>query len=102
MSRQRGSTRAVGGGILIPGCYDKISAAVYRGVDPRVFVAPNDVGVHVAVTSPLLRALDAGAPVTVACWRVSNRALRQQYSWLRGPGMVTVYPNDVVEAADAM
>ena len=100
MSRQRGS-RTVGRGVVIPGCYDRINASVYRGVDPRIFVSPNDVPEQ-DISNPLTRALDAGEPVTVACWRVSNRQLRQQYSWLRGPGLVRVYPNDLVEAADAL
>ena len=104
MSRQRNSGRATGSGVVIEGVYARLSAATYRGVDPRVYVSPEDQSTEVqaalAVSSPLLDKLDANQPVVVPKWRISgnsNPAVRQQYPWLRGPGCVRVYPDDVVE-----
>ncbi len=108
MSRPRrtgGKTHNTDGvGLTIPGVYQRISDSTYRGTDPRVFVSPDGqyetVQAALAVHSPLLDKFDDNEPVTVPCWKVSNRELRQQYSWLTGAGAVTVHPDDWVEPTD--
>jgi hypothetical protein len=92
---------------VIPVIYQRISERTYRGVDPRVYVSPEDecteVQAATAVTSPLNRALDANEPVRVPKWRItghSNPGLRQRYPWMAGPGCVRVHPNDTVVETD--
>ena len=101
MARQRNSHRHHGAGVVIPGIYERLCATTYRGLDPRVYVAPDGqheaVQAALSVRSPLLDALDANEPVEVPKWRVSNRELRQQFPWLAGVGSVVVFPDDTVE-----
>ena len=106
MSRAR-SSHAADDADVLPGVYDRLSAATYRGVDPRVYVSPENefttVEAALAVTSPLIRKLDAGEPVTVPKWRIrgnSNPGARQRYLWLAGPGCVRVFPDDRIEPTD--
>lgn len=94
-------------GDVLPGCYERLSAATYRGVDPRIYVSPEDevrtVQAPRAVTSPLIRALDAGEPVVVPKWRIrgnSNPGARERFPWLAGPGCVRVWPDDRIEETD--
>jgi hypothetical protein len=53
-----------------------------------------------AVTSPLIRLLDANQPVVVPKWRISgnsNPGARQRFPWLAAPGNVRVWPSDEIE-----
>ena len=89
---------------MLPGAYERLSVTTYRGVDPRIYVSPEDevrtVQAVKAVTSPLIHLLDASLPVVVPKWRISgnsNPGARQQCPWLAGPGNVRVWPSDEIE-----
>ena len=105
MARQRnGRTANLDGGIHIPGVYQRLADSTYRGCDPRIFVSPDGqyetVQAALNVHSPLLDRFDANEAVVVPIWRVSNRQLREQYSWLSGVGTVIVGPDDRVLPTD--
>lgn len=92
---------------VLPGVYDRLAETTYRGVDPRIYVSPEDevttVQGALAVTSPLLRKLDANQPVVVPKWRIrgnSNPGARQQFPWLAGAGNVLVFPDDRIAPTD--
>ena len=102
MSRSRSAARA--GGVTVDGVYARLSAATYRGNDPRAYLDPDGnvtpVQAALAVHSVLLDKLDANLPVVVPKWRISgnsNPGLRQRFPWMSGPGCVRVYPDDTVE-----
>lgn len=106
MARHRNTFRSDDLDVL-PGVYERLSAATYRGVDPRIYVSPEDevrtVQAALAVTSVLLRKLDANLPVVVPKWRItgnSNPGSRHQFPWLAGPGQVRVWPDDRIEPTD--
>ncbi len=104
MARHRNTRTSSGIGITIPGVYQRLSDSTHRGTDPRVVMMPDGqyetVQAALAVHSPLLDKFDAMEPVVVPCWRVSNRALREQHPWLSGVGTVLVFPDDRVEPSD--
>lgn len=88
----------------VPGVYQRLSAKLYRGNDPRAYLDPEGnvtpVQAALAVHSPLLDKLDANQPVVVPKWQItghSNPGLRQRYPWMGGPGCVRVFPDDTVE-----
>jgi hypothetical protein len=105
VSRRRGSASADAD--VLHGVYERLCAATYWGVDPRIYVSSeNEVPTLQAakvVNSPLIRLLDANQPVVVAKWRISgnsNPGARQQFPWLAGPGCVRVWPDDRIEPTD--
>lgn len=107
MSRSRTGARTAARGAVIDGVYAKLSAATYRGQDPRAYLAPDgsvaEVQAALAVHSVLLDKLDANEAVVVPKWRItgnSNPGLRQRFPWLAGPGCVRVHPDDTVELTD--
>lgn len=102
-----GVTAITGGLDLVNMPSGRLAEATYRGVGPRVNVSPEDevqtVQGALAVTSPLLRKLDADRPVVVPKWRIrgnSTPGARQALQWLSGPGCVRVWPDDRVEPTD--
>lgn len=106
MSRAR-SPRASDDADVLPGVYQRLSEATYRGQDPRCYLDPEGnvavVQAALAVHSPLLDRLDANLPVVVPKWRIrgnSNPGARQRFSWLAGPGCVRVFPDDRIEPTD--
>ena len=103
MSRARTPRHADDADVL-PGVYERLAAATYRGQDPRCYLDPEgrvaEVQAALAVHSPLLDRLDANLPVVVPKWRItgtSNPEARQQFPWLSGPGCVRVWPDDRIE-----
>lgn len=102
MARQR--SNAYEDTVTIPGIYQKLAASIYRGCDPRIFVSPDGqyetVQAAKAAHNPLLDLFDAGLPVRVARWQVSNRVLRQTHPWLTGVGTVLVTPDDRVSPTE--
>jgi hypothetical protein len=92
---------------VLPGVYERLSAATCRGQDPRCYLDPEGnvavVQAALAVHSPLLDRFDANLPVVVPKWRItgnSNPGARQRYPWLSGAGSVRVFPDDRIEPTD--
>ena len=95
-------------GDRLPGVYERLSAATYRGQDPRCYLDPEGnvatVRAALAVHSPLLDRFDANLPVVVPKWQIagnSNPGARQRFPWLAGAGCVRVWPDDRIEPTDA-
>ncbi len=106
MSRAR-SPRHADDADVLPGVYERLSAATYRGQDPRCYLDPEgrvaEVQAALAVHSPLLDRFDANLAVVVPKWRItgnSNPGARQLFPWLLGPGNVRVWPDDRIEPTD--
>ncbi len=106
MARQK-SVRHADDADVLDGVYARLADSMYRGIDPRIYVSPEDEVLTVqaarAVTSPLLRKLDANVPVVVPRWRIrgnSNPGARQLFPWLAAPGNVRVWPDDRIEPTD--
>ena len=106
MSRARTPRHADDADVL-PGVYERLAAATYRGQDPRCYLDPEgkvaEVQAALAVHSPLLDRLDANLPVVVPKWRITGNAnpeARQRFPWLSGLGCVRVWPDDRIEATE--
>ena len=109
MSRQRGSGRVAGHGVVIPGLYqdlleterDKCSRP-----DPRIYVSPTDeVSTVIAATrSRLLDMLEDAVPVSIPRWRVGGNSFPEAKAipWIaaRSCRNILVWPDDTVEPTD--